>query len=145
MTLVDFGHAATDAEIAASFPVLHELRPHLQDAAELVARVRRQEKEGYRLLTARRDGRVIGAAGYRMQENLIRGPFVYVDDLVVLESERRGKLGARLLDEVERIALDAGCGWLVLDTGLGNALGQRFYFRWGLLATALHFAKRLAR
>jgi GNAT superfamily N-acetyltransferase len=136
--------ALTDADIAACFPALHELRPHLVDAAELVARVRRQEAEGYRLLTAVRDGRVIGAAGYRMQENLIRGRFVYVDDLVVLESERRGGLGARLLDEVERIARAAGCGSLVLDTGLGNALGQRFYFRWGLLATALHFAKRLA-
>lgn len=144
MSGVEFRHAVTDADIVACFPALHELRPHLVDAAELVARVRRQEAEGYRLLTALRAGRVIGAAGYRMQENLIRGPFVYVDDLVVLEGERRGGLGARLLDEVERVARGAGCGSLVLDTGLGNALGQRFYFRWGLLATALHFAKRLA-
>ena len=33
--------ADTDDKIAACFPVMHELRPHLTDAADLVARVRR--------------------------------------------------------------------------------------------------------
>lgn len=137
-------HAESDADIAACFPVLRELRPHLTDAAELLARVRRQQQERYRLLAAWEGGRVIGAAGYRTQENLIRGPFVYVDDLVVLHDRRRDGIGARLLDEIARLAKEAGYGWVSLDTGLDNALGQRFYFRWGLLATALHFGKALA-
>ncbi|MBS0219577.1 MAG: GNAT family N-acetyltransferase [Proteobacteria bacterium] len=123
---------------------MRQLRPHLADSAELLARVRRQEKESYRLLVAWRDGQPAGAAGYRLQENLIRGCFVYVDDLVVLEGERRSGIGARLLDEVARLAKSAGYNWLTLDTALDNALGQRFYFRWGLLSTALHFGKPLA-
>ena len=143
MTL-ELRHATSEADIAACFPVLRELRPHLATEAELVARVRRQEAEGYRLLAARRGSHVVGAAGYRFQENLIRGRFVYVDDLVVRDGERRGGIGARLLDEVERLAREAGCVWFTLDTGLGNALGQRFYFRWGLLSTALHFGKALS-
>jgi GNAT superfamily N-acetyltransferase len=143
MSAVTLGAAAGDADIAAAFDVLRQLRPHLADAAELVARVRRQAEEGYRLLLAWDGGRVVGAAGYRVQENLIRGRFVYVDDLVVREGERRRTIGAMLLDEVARLATRAGCGSLVLDTGLDNALGQRFYFRWGLLATGMHFAKRL--
>ena len=32
-----------------------------------------------------------------------------------------------------------GCSKLVLDTPLSNSLGQRFYFRNGLLATSLRF------
>jgi hypothetical protein len=36
-----------------------------------------------------------------------------------------------------------GCGKLVLDTGLANALGHRFYYRAGLLATALRFTMPL--
>ena len=144
MTILDIAPADTDAAVAACFPALKQLRPHLADAAELAVRVRRQQAEGYRLLAAMRAGRVVGAAGYRFQENLIRGRFVYVDDLVVLDGERNHGVGARLLDAVADAAKEAGCVWMTLDTALNNALGQRFYFRWGLLSTALHFGRRLA-
>jgi GNAT superfamily N-acetyltransferase len=140
--MTELRHAETDGDIAACFAVLRELRPSLEDAAELVGRVRRQQETGYRLLAAWDDARVVGAVGYRIQENLIRGRFVYVDDLVVLDEARRFGLGARLLEEVARLGRDAGCVWLTLDTGLGNALAQRFYFR-QRLATALHFGMSL--
>jgi predicted GNAT superfamily acetyltransferase len=78
-----------------------------------------------------------------MQENLIRGGFCYVDDLVVAEVERRGGLGARLLDAVAVEARAAGYKRLTLDTALGNLLGQRFYFRYGMLPASVRFAKAL--
>lgn len=143
MTAPVLRHAETDGDIAACFAVLRQLRPPLEDAAELVGRVRRQQEAGYRLLAAWDGARVVGAAGYRLQENLIRGRFVYVDDLVVLEEARRFGLGARLLEEVARLGRAAGCVWLTLDTALGNTLAQRFYFRQGLLATGLHFGMSL--
>lgn len=43
-------HAEIDGDIAACFAVLRQLRPPLEDAAELVGRVRRQQEAGYRLL-----------------------------------------------------------------------------------------------
>jgi ribosomal protein S18 acetylase RimI-like enzyme len=133
----------TDTDIAASFPAMKELRPHLPDAAEFVTRVRRQFAEGYRLLAAWEGPSVVGLAGYRMTENLIRGRFCYVDDLVVLASERRSGLGALLLDGVAAAARAEGVGFVVLDTRLDNQLGQRFYFRYGMLPMALHFSKPL--
>jgi GNAT superfamily N-acetyltransferase len=144
MTAVEMRHAEQDGEIAACFPVMHQLRPHLATAEELCTRVQRQRQRGYRLLAAWRGSLVVGVAGYRLQENLIRGRFVYVDDLVVLDSERRGGLGAHLLDEVARLSTSEGHPWMTLDTGLDNAFGQRFYFRWGMLSTGLHFGKALA-
>lgn len=143
MSALELRHADTDEDLGACFPLMRQLRPHLADGVELLARVHRQEKESYRLLAAWRDGNPVGAAGYRFQENLVRGRFVYVDDLVVLDSERRSGIGALLLDEVSRIAKAAGYDWLTLDTALNNSLGQRFYFRWGMLSTALHFGKPL--
>ena len=134
-------HAETDAEIAACFPVMHQLRPHLSGPQELVDRVRRQQEAGYRLLAAWQGDTPAGLAGWRVQENLIRGPFCYVDDLVVTEAARRGGLGARLLDAVAAEALALGLTRVVLDTGLDNLLGQRFYFRYGMLPAALRFAK----
>lgn len=136
-------HVESDEDILACFAVLRQLRPRLRAEMEFLTRVRRQQRGGYRLLAAWENGGVIGAAGYRLQENLIRGQFVYVDDLVVLEDRRRGGTGARLLDEVARVAKAHGCGWMTLDTGLANAFAQRFYFRWGLLSAGLHFGAQL--
>ena len=134
-------HAESGEEVAACFPVMRELRPHLADAAELVARVRRQQAEGYRLLAAWDGETVLGLAGYRAQENLIHGRFLYVDDLVCAPAARRLGLGARLLGAVEEVARAQGCLRLVLDTALANVLGHRFYYRAGLLAAALRFGK----
>jgi GNAT superfamily N-acetyltransferase len=140
---IDIRSAESPAELAACFPVMQALRPHLTGAPELVARVQVQAAHGYRLLAAWRDQTVIGAAGYRVQENLIRGRFCYVDDLVVAESERRNGLGAKLLDAVAVEARKAGCLRLTLDTGLDNLLGQRFYFRYGMLPSSLRFSMQL--
>jgi GNAT superfamily N-acetyltransferase len=139
----DIRPARTAADLEACFPVMRALRPHLTNAAELVERALRQFDQGYHLLAAWHDGGVVGAAGYRMQENLIRGRFCYVDDLVVAETWRRHGLGARLLDAVAVQARAAGVGRLTLDTGLDNLLGQRFYFRYGMLPSSLRFAKPL--
>ena len=136
-------HADTDAEIAACFPVMQMLRPHLMSAEELCVRVRRQTEAGYRILAAWQAEAVVGLAGYRPQENLVRGPFCYVDDLVVTEVSRRTGLGARLLSAVGAEARARGLPHLVLDTALDNYFGQRFYFRFGMLPAALRFAMRL--
>ena len=60
-----------EAALRACFPVMHQLRPHLADADELVARWRRQVEEGYRLIAVWRDGTPVALAGYRLQENLV--------------------------------------------------------------------------
>ena len=140
---IELRHADADAAVAACFPVLRQLRPHLADVSAVVAQIGRQRQEGYRLLAAWRGGRVVGIAGYRLQENLIYGRFVYVDDLAVLDTERRGNIGASLLDAVAAEAKALGCKQLTLDTGLGNSLAQRFYFRSGLLLSAFHFGRSL--
>lgn len=71
-----------------------QLRPQLASAAELVARVARQRAAGYRLLAAWRDGVPIALAGYRAEENLTHGRFLYLDGLVTTEGERRSGIGA---------------------------------------------------
>lgn len=136
-------HAEGEAEILACFPAMRQLRPHLTSGAELLERVNRQRAQNYRILAAWRGDAAVALAGYRLQENLIYGPFLYVDDLVTLKGERRGRLGERLLEAVADEARGQGCVRLVLDTGLDNTLAHRFYYRQGLLAGALHFGRPL--
>lgn len=140
---IDIRPVSTAAELQACFPVMRELRSHLTSPAELIERAQRQFDQGYRLLAAWTGDTAVGAAGYRIQENLIRGRFCYVDDLVVAASHRRGGLGARLLDAVAARGRAEGIDRLVLDTALDNLFGQRFYFRYGMLPAALRFGKAL--
>ena len=144
MTEPALRHLETPEELRACLPLMRELRPHLAGEEDFVQRIGRMRQERYRLLAAvRDDGQAIALAGYRYQENLIYGRFLYVDDLVVAPTRRGDRWGARLISALDAQARDAGCEKLVLDTGLGNALAQRFYFRQGLLTSAIRFSKPL--
>lgn len=138
-------HAESDAEIAACFPVMRELRTHLADAEEFVARVRRQQDSGYRLLAIWDGDRAIACAGYRVNENLVRGPFLYVDDLVTASTARSQGLGAQLLAAVEEEARARGLQHIVLDSNVQNGRGHRFYFREGFAIRSFRFARALER
>jgi ribosomal protein S18 acetylase RimI-like enzyme len=138
--MTDVAHAETDAALAACFGVMQQLRPKLLDAARFVAQVRRQAAQGYRVLALWDDGRAVACAGYRVTENLIRGRFMYVDDLVTDAAERSRRHGDRLFDALIAEARRQGCRSLVLDSGVDNGAAHRFYFRRRMTVTALHFA-----
>jgi ribosomal protein S18 acetylase RimI-like enzyme len=136
-------HAQTDAELLACYPAMRELRPHLSGPQEMLDRIARQREQGYRVLALWRGDQAIALAGYRYQDNLVYGSFLYVDDLVTLPQERGNRCGERLLAALENDARAAGCVKLVLDTALSNALAQRFYFRIGMLTGAMRFSLML--
>lgn len=127
------------AAVAACWPVMRQLRPHLLSADQFVARWRLQAASGYRLAALWRGGTPVALAGFRVQENLVYGPHLYVDDLVTDEAERSGGHGALLIAWLAEEGKAFGCARLVLDTPLSNVLGHRFYYRCGLLAGALRF------
>ena len=128
-----------EAEIAACYELMRQLRPHLKSQEEFIARWRRQSADGYRIVALWEQGGPVAIAGYRLTENLVHGKFLYVDDLISDQSARSRGHGARLLDKLKEDGRALGCNKLVLDTGLDNFLAHRFYFRQGLLAQALRF------
>ncbi|MBI6911114.1 MULTISPECIES: GNAT family N-acetyltransferase [Pseudomonas] len=140
---VEFVPMQTEADCIASFAVMQQLRPHLTDAVTFAEQVQRQQQNGYHLLAAREQGKVIGLIGYRLTENTLYGRFIYVDDLVVDAALQRRRLGEQLLDRVREETRARGYRYLVLDTGMHMALAQRFYFRQGLLPLGMHFSQDL--
>jgi hypothetical protein len=79
--------AITDEELLACYPVLRELRPHLEES-RFVERIRNQEKDGYRLAYVANEEGVVAVAGYRIGQNLAWGRFLYVDDLVANANQK---------------------------------------------------------
>ncbi|HEX3719688.1 MAG TPA: GNAT family N-acetyltransferase [Verrucomicrobiae bacterium] len=130
--------ANSDDEVAACFPVMHELRRRL-DLSSFLAAVGRMKSQGYRLAFLA-DPDVRSVTGFRTMEMLITGPVIYVDDLVTAAAHRSRGYGkallAWLLDEAKR----QGCQYLDLDSGLKRIDAHRFYERNGLAKAAFHFS-----
>ncbi len=67
--------AVTDDEIEACAPVMRVLRPHIA-AGDFLARVRAQEREGYKLGYVTAGKQVVAVAGFRLGSNLAWGRFL---------------------------------------------------------------------
>lgn len=135
--------AETESDLARCFPVLRELRPHLSPDTFL-ATMRRMKEGGYRLALGESAGDVVVVAGYRQSEHLARGPFMYVDDLVTLQSARRRGYGAQMLAWLAEKAKEAGCAELHLDSGLSRIDAHTFYGKLGMKFSSKHFSLKLA-
>lgn len=136
--------AKSDREINACFPVMFQLRPHL-DPAEFVPRVRRQQQGGYQLafLTGENLAEVKAVAGLRISECLSYGKFLYVDDLVTLEDDRSQGYGEQILNWLIAYAKEQDCAEFHLDSGVQRFAAHRFYFRHRLTISCYHFVLKL--
>jgi GNAT superfamily N-acetyltransferase len=136
--------ADTDSDIRRCHPVLKDLRPHIATADDLLARVRRMQKEaGWRLIYIEDKGEPIAAASFRVHELLYSGKTLYVDDLIALESHRGSGVAEALMRHMEDIARAEGCETFSLDSGTHRLPAHRFYHRMKMGITSFHFAKKL--
>lgn len=132
--------AETDADIARCFAVMQQLRPHLVES-DFVARVRRMQREGFRLAWLEDGGVVRAVAGYRYWDKLFAGKALYVDDLVTDTAQRSRGHGRALLGWLAQEAKRNGCVELELDSGVQRSDAHRFYFRERMHIASYHFAR----
>ena len=130
--------AKTDEEIAACYPVMRQLRPHLDSSAFLSA-VKRMSVQGY-LLVFLADPDICAVAGFRKMEMLAMGTVLYVDDLVTSASHRSRGYGKQLLAWLLEEAKKQECQYLELDSGVKRVDAHRFYERNGMAKAAFHFS-----
>lgn len=132
----------SDEEISSTFPVMRQLRTHL-DEDEYLEKIKCMQRSDYRLSAATERGEVRCVAGFRIVEFLAYGTFLYVDDLVTAEDARSEGHGERVLDWLAGLAREEGCGSLHLDSGVQRHEAHRFYFRKGMSISSYHFSKSL--
>lgn len=116
----------TDAERAAVFPVLAELRSHL-DREGFEARYGEMAAEGYRLFAGYDDDEPVAVAGVTVSTNFYLGRHAYVYDLVTTADRRSEGHGKRLLEFVHEWAAEQGCEAVELESGLWREDAHRFY------------------
>ena len=132
--------AESDEAIIACFPAMHQLRPQLKES-EFVERVRSQQEVGYRLAYIEDGGEVVAIVGFRVNESLAWGRFLYVDDLVTVESVRSRGYGQQLMDWLLALARDEGCAAFHLDSGVQRFGAHRFYLANRMDIRSHHFSR----
>lgn len=130
--------AVTDEAILRCFPVMRQLRTHLEEA-DFVATIRRQAEGGYHLAYLESGGTVCAVAGYRLIDNLYSGRILYVDDLSTDEALRSRGQGGRLFDWLVGEARAAGCKAVELDSGVQRFDAHRFYLVKRMVISSHHF------
>jgi GNAT superfamily N-acetyltransferase len=106
---------STDEEIAAAFPLVVQLRTHLERETFL-ATVRSQQAAGYRLYGGFEQGQLVTAAGVRNAQTLSRGPHLFVDDLVTFDTEQGKGYATAILRWLASDAKSRGFTRIFLDS-----------------------------
>jgi GNAT superfamily N-acetyltransferase len=131
--------AKSDAEIEFCFPVIHALRPHIEEG-DFLSQVRRQQEQSYQILALRHEGMVKSVAGFRFAEFLAWGKILYIDDLSTLPGERSKGFASSLLDWLFEHAKANNCQAVHLDTGYMRHTAHRLYLKKGLKLHGHHMS-----
>lgn len=130
-------------DLDRAFPVIKQLRPHL-DIDEFKRLVQlAHAADGYRLVAREDQGRILAVMGYRILHDLAHGSHLYIDDLVTTKDVRSQGHGAELLRYAEAETRRLGLTGLRLATGIENEDSKRFYEREGWEPRSVSFKKKV--
>ena len=134
--------AESDFQILGCFPVISQLRPHLEQD-KFLEQVRYQMKERYQLAFLKIEEQTLAVAGFRISSCLALGKFLYIDDLVVDEFNRSHSYGQQLFQWLIEYARNHECKYLSLDSGVQRFAAHRFYLMQRMSITSHHFSMEL--
>jgi ribosomal protein S18 acetylase RimI-like enzyme len=123
---------------------LRELRTELSLSEFHAIYKQASSRDGFQLMAATDDDdSIVGIMGYRILFDFVHGKHLYVDDLVTTEAKRGSGIGAKLLQEAEKIAQVQRCVALRLCTGTANDRAKNFYEREGWNLRSVAYKKKL--
>ena len=135
--------AESDEEIRDCYPVMAELRPHLEPV-EFLERIKRQtENSGYRLVYLWDGERVKSVGGFRVGEWLAGGKYLEIEDLVSKSGERSKNYGGRLFDWIVDFARREACAQIRLVSHVRRFGAHRFYLQKRMIIEAHYFSMEL--
>ncbi len=132
----------SDKEILSTFTVMKSLRENLK-RKNYITSLREQQKEGFKIVILAAKDKVKAVSGFRILNNLNRGKFLYVDDLVTKPEDRSKGYGSILFDWLKKYANDNDCNQVVLDSGVQRFGAHKFYLEKGMKIVGHHFSMDL--
>ncbi|WP_052692225.1 GNAT family N-acetyltransferase [Teredinibacter purpureus] len=125
--------------IKGCFPLMLELRPHLQLEGFVASVERMQRSTGYQLAVLT-DGSVKAVAGFRVSEWLHTGRYLELEELVTQATERSRGYGGALFDWLCNYARDEKCNEVRLVSGVARERAHAFYQKKGMVFEAKYYS-----
>lgn len=117
----------TQKEILQAFPVVKQLRTHLDEETYLDLVKDAQEKEAYRMFALYDNGEIVAVVGFQPMITLYYGKFIWVCDLVTDSTKRSKGYGEKLLSHVHEWAKTHHYETVALSSGLQRTDAHHFY------------------
>ncbi|WP_147533392.1 GNAT family N-acetyltransferase [Bacillus marasmi] len=114
-------------EMMEAFPVMNQLRTHLDQKEYLELVLEAQEKDSYRMYALFDEGEIVAVIGFKPMITLYYGRFVWVCDLVTDSTKRSKGYGEKLLKFVHEWASNHNYNSVALSSGLQRVDAHRFY------------------
>ena len=127
---MDFIECVESEQWLAAWPVMRQLRDNLMEEVYL-ERVAAARREGYRLFVLEIEGRIVGAIGWRIVNDLATGRSLYVDDLVVDSDVRSHGYGKYLIAFAKKRSVAERCNAIRLSSNRQRVRAHAFYEREG--------------
>ncbi|HTF04380.1 MAG TPA: GNAT family N-acetyltransferase [Bacteroidia bacterium] len=128
---------ATEADVKDIYKLICELADYEKAPEEVVTTEAILIRDGFGenplfhcFVAEAEDGRIPGMALYYIKYSTWKGPCVFLEDIIVSQSERRGGIGKQLFEAVKKDAAERGAlrmEWQVLDW---NKPAIQFYERY---------------
>ncbi|CAH0344728.1 GNAT family N-acetyltransferase [Bacillus sp. CECT 9360] len=116
-----------ESEWKQAFPVMKQLRTHLDEKTYLYLVKESQEKDDYKMFALFEEGKIAAVTGFMPMVTLYNGRFIWVCDLVTDQNQRSKNYGEQLLSYVHKWAQENGYHLVSLSSGLQRADAHRFY------------------
>lgn len=126
MTDVRIRELESESEWVDAFPVVEQLRTHL-DEAQYLEYLERMTADGYRLFGLFSDGDLAAVAGVDISTNMYYGRHLWVFELVTDADHRSRGFGGQLFRYLVEWAEARGCEKVALSSGLQREDAHRFY------------------
>lgn len=117
----------TKTEIIEAFPIMKQLRTHLDEETYLELVLEAQEKDRYKMFALMDEEEIVAVAGFKSMITLYYGRFVWVCDLVTDMNKRSKGYGEKLLSYVHEWAQEHNYECVALSSGIQRAEAHRFY------------------
>lgn len=114
-------------EILEAFPLMKQLRSHLDEETYLDLVLDAKDKDRYKLFALINGGEIVALTGFKPMITLYYGRFVWVCDLVTDSKKRSKGYGEKLLTYVHEWAKSNNYESVALSSGLQRTDAHRFY------------------
>ncbi|WAA09135.1 GNAT family N-acetyltransferase [Fervidibacillus albus] len=125
--MTKYKELVSEKERLLAFPLINQLRTHLNENDYMSLVKEAVEKEGYRQFGLFEKDEIVAVIGFQPMITLYYGKFIWVCDLVTDSRKRSKGYGEKLLNFLHEYAKKEGYEKIALSSGLQRLDAHRFY------------------